>query len=254
MEFSKMSKKQTAFRIDDFLKKSITKKADDNPDGQLSFDDLFKAEEEEKESKFVKYKAISPIKYTIVWTESQWEKLNYDLDGDYSDSEIDAFIDNVSEKLWKDIQSDDNKDISYLLDDIDVSEIQEAVDESDDLAGYIHDEKLNDIIVSVKVGMSDNGKNAETMIKAKRELTDDEIEKLKSYITGQYSDGWGEGFEQTEFNINKLEDTFEAYGRIEHDDGEESYEEDKSASIEVEGSVRVHFWNSDKFEIKIEKM
>ena len=32
-------------------------------------------------------------------------------------------------------------------------------------------------------------------------VADLDVESMKSYLTGQYSDGWGEGFEQTEFSI-----------------------------------------------------
>lgn len=36
-------------------------------------------------------------------------------------------------------------------------------------------------------------------------LDDNELEKIKSEISGQASDGWGEGFEQREINCNGKE-------------------------------------------------
>jgi len=41
-----------------------------------------------------------------------------------------------------------------------------------------------------------------TECKVKRPLTHDETETLKSYIEGQSSDGWGEGFEQREIKVD----------------------------------------------------
>ena len=50
------------------------------------------------------------------------------------------------------------------------------------------------------------------------ELTASELEDLRSYLTGQASDGWGEGFEQREIRVD-------------------------------DGTLAVHFWQEDGFKM-----
>lgn len=71
-------------------------------------------------------------------------------------------------------------------------------------------EKVNDVMMGV------------VAIKMTEPLSQGEIDDLKDYITGQFSDGWGESFEQQAIQI----------------DGNEIY---------------VHFWNQDEYFIKTEE-
>lgn len=68
-------------------------------------------------------------------------------------------------------------------------------------------EFVNDMMMGVAV------------IKMTKSLNNEELNSLKDYITGQFSDGWGESFEQHEI---------QTYG----------------------GEIYVHFWNSEEYYIK----
>ena len=70
-------------------------------------------------------------------------------------------------------------------------------------------EFVNDMIMGVAV------------IKITNPLSNEELDSLKDYVTGQFSDGWGESFEQHEI---------QTYG----------------------GEIYVHFWNSEDYYIKTE--
>lgn len=78
-------------------------------------------------------------------------------------------------------------------------------------------EKVESAIVSVK--NVDGTLYGCTTLALKEFLDTEELSELCEYITGQYSDGWGEGFEQREIEVS-------------------------------EGSLYVHFWNSEQFQFR----
>ena len=78
------------------------------------------------------------------------------------------------------------------------------------------DEPLNKVCIALRVEL--NSKEAITEIDTTRELTDTEIETLKDNILGQFSDGYGEGFEQQEAYSWIDRDTY--YYEEEDEDGE----------------------------------
>ena len=43
-------------------------------------------------------------------------------------------------------------------------------------------------------------------VEAKEKLTKEQLDKVKDYVGGQLSDGWGEGFEQIPFHATKKND------------------------------------------------
>lgn len=110
--------------------------------------------------------------------------------------------------------------------------IQEKVDEENqrgnedgsicNLMDYFHGresikEKVESAIVSVK--NVDGTLYGCTTLALKEFLDTKELSELCEYITGQYSDGWGEGFEQRDIPV----------------DG---------------GTLNVHFWNTEQFQFR----
>lgn len=166
--------------------------------------------------KFVKYVATSPVVFR--------EEL---------------FMDDIAE------------DIS-LLSDGDFEDLVDAVNESMDelgpsgLAEYIYDDNLKKIIKNINVTVTKKG--AETYITATRELTSEEIDDLKSYITGQFSDGWGEGFEQAPISEWVEDVEYESYEDYDYED--DSFED----SFPERNALYVSFWNHKGFFMNIEKL
>ena len=109
--------------------------------------------------------------------------------------------------------------------------ISAAIEKEDsgdeDLAQYLHGEneavlkgKVLSIVPSVEV-VGDELMGCAT-VKLREPLNEQETAVLRDYLTGQYSDGWGESFEQME---------------IEAEDG----------------VLFVHFWNSEQFHIALDR-
>lgn len=62
-----------------------------------------------------------------------------------------------------------------------------------------------------------------TTVKLRESLTESEMEELQEYLKGQFSDGWGEGFEQQEIQTS-------------------------------DGVLSVHFWNAEYFTFEVEQV
>ena len=119
----------------------------------------------------------------------------------------------------------------YPLDDHDLLQYADAVDEAvkkgiadfnGDLMQYYHeDDSVRSKVVSAvpSVEICGNKLCGCLTVELKETLLDDEQTVLCNYISGQYSDGWGEGFEQREIDVG-------------------------------DGKLYVHFWQDHDFELK----
>lgn len=156
----------------------------------------------------------------------------------------------VTWKLYSPLQADyfpedDYGDIDYreenaipftgtdliLYEDSIREEIERYGGRGDDLAEYIHDDcgaeygvQINQKVLSVVPSVeSVNGELVGcSTVKLREPLTREETAALCSYLEGQYSDGWGEGFEQREI-------------------------------MAEDGALYVHFWQYEHFEFTIDK-
>ena len=92
------------------------------------------------------------------------------------------------------------KTTGKLTDTIPAEDVSKAQDylTRDDMTQYV-DEDLKGTVERVQWRLDGNGRDYEVEVFALRELTDDESKRLSEWISGQNSDGLGEGFEQQDF-------------------------------------------------------
>ena len=113
---------------------------------------------------------------------------------------------------------------------------------ADDYHGATYYKKLHKITMSVDwVGRKLYGL---ATCEVDDDWTDDDTAQLKEYLSGQYSDGWGEGFEQREIYSFKETETSEEYD----EEADEYYE----SEWDVRYDVYISFWQFDNFRIMTE--
>lgn len=99
---------------------------------------------------------------------------------------------------------DNNEDV--YIDDLNNRDIADAINENidDDLAEYTrYPELVNSI--TMKAHYNSGHVYCETMVEITRDPTEKEISDIADEISGQFSDGWGEGFEQNPINVDGAE-------------------------------------------------
>ena len=127
---------------------------------------------------------------------------------------------------------DEEEDHEYEVDGMDYyhsikEKVSQSVRDCDErgLAEYFwEDDKCRNKVYSIKpdVEVRNNRIMGVAVIKMTKPLIEEELELLKDYVSGQFSDGWGEGFEQHEIEVGN-------------------------------GEIYVHFWNSENYYIHTEE-
>lgn len=113
----------------------------------------------------------------------------------------------------------------YLLADVlDLNDARAYLEE-DNMLNYFDNEQIKRKLRSIEWHLIDEGSGYIEVI-ANTELSDNELEEISAYISGQNSDGLGEGFEQQDF-ANYDNALFDEYGNENYELMlEDDYEED----------------------------
>ena len=151
---------------------------------------------------------------------------------------------NLATENWT--YPEDTSSLLPILDEINEL-IDEDIQEVGGLAYYLDDrypeakEKVRDIRIGVMelegevVGLA--------VVRAIEELSQQGIEEIKDYLTGQYSDGWGEGFEQRPIKEWREEVEYEEY---------DEEEDDYYTCIDYENhELYLSFWSDKDWEIRL---
>ena len=119
----------------------------------------------------------------------------------------------------------DGHDLLQYADAVDEAVKKDIADFNGDLMQYYHeDDSVRSKVVSAVPSVEIHGNKlcGCLNVELKEALLDDEQTVLCNYISGQYSDGWGEGFEQRNICVE-------------------------------DGTLAVHFWQEDGFEMTPER-
>ena len=146
-------------------------------------------------------KFYSPLTAEFFPNEPDWENESYN---EYEDCPLDGH------------------DLLQYADAVDEAVKKDIADFNGDLMQYYHeDDSVRSKVVSAvpSVKICGNKLCGCLTVELKETLLDDEQTVLCNYISGQYSDGWGEGFEQREIDVG-------------------------------DGKLYVHFWQDHDFELK----
>ena len=148
-----------------------------------------------------------------------------------------------SNNVDNDTEYPNPKELAYEIDNI--KTLFTEKDPMDELAQYIdEDECLYGIITSIWVDVKIFGKElfSITEVIATRELTDKEKEELIDYLTGQFSDGYGEGLEQHSYNTYKDTGTADEFDET----TQEFYQEEYEYTVDC----YLHLWQSKEFKLE----
>lgn len=132
-------------------------------------------------------------------------------------------------------------------------EIEEAIEKYDEgepnLAKYFDDPDIKIDEVNIGIKYIDGEMHSYTKITTLEPLdTDEKINKVRDWLTGQYSDGWGEGFEQQ--YVDHYRDQYEVEEEYEDEDGNIEYE----TNYEYQDvTVHIHFWQPDMEPLRFER-
>ena len=119
----------------------------------------------------------------------------------------------------------DGHDLLQYADAVDEAVKKDIADFNGDLMQYYHeDDSVRSKVVSAVPSVEIHGNKlcGCLNVELQRSLNEGEQAVLCDYISGQYSDGWGEGFEQRDIRVD-------------------------------DGTLAVHFWQEDGFEMTPER-
>ena len=116
----------------------------------------------------------------------------------------DLFEKFLNDEIWAKRNSRANRSEKIQYSGIEIEEFYDALKDDfneSKLEQYIdkHNNFNNNDILSLRVTGIYNDSGIIISVISSKELDKDELDRVKSYLSGQFSDGWGEGFEQREF-------------------------------------------------------